>query len=143
MDIKYLPIVVGLLLGSFNFLEKMAISKYGISYQGSAITKFSAACLAIWIMGFCSQETRLFSGDKIGYLFLIASGILNALAILVLYYSFRFLDVSYVTPVYSTIAIIFISILGAVILKEPLDLYRVIGILCCLVGIFLMFHQEN
>lgn len=143
MTIKYLPLVVGLLLGTFNFLEKIAISKYGISYQESAAIKFTAAALTVWAINIYTKEPLPFSGDVQGYYCLILSGILNALAILVLYYSFRFLDVSFVTPVYSTTAIIFITILGAVFLKEHLDYIRIIGILCCILGIFLIVHKGD
>jgi uncharacterized membrane protein len=143
MDVKYLPLLVGLLLGVFNFLEKIAISKYGLNYQESAVIKFTVAAMFLWIVNCSASEPMHFSGDKYGYLCLVLSGILNALAILILYYSFRVLDVSVAIPVYSTTAIIVISIFGTLLLDEKFNLFRIAGVTFCIVGIFLILHNGD
>jgi len=143
MEIKHLPIVVGLLLGIFNFLEKSAISKYGIGYQEAVAVKFiSAAIFAIIVICINSEQIQ-FTFYKSGYLHLVLSGILNVLAILILYYCFRFLDVSVVIPVYTTTTVIVISVLGVVLLAENFSLSRIIGLLFCIIGIALIIHKVN
>jgi len=134
--------LAGIFFASAYFFDKLALSKYDISpLWGIFIRTLTAIIIitAITINEFSLQEIT--TEMKGAIWILICGGICFSFAIYCVFYSFTLLPVGQASTIHLTVATAATMALSVIILGENLSPIKLIGLLCCLIGIILLAND--